>query len=217
MREMQELLLFIHQKKHTPRHPRRSLVPWERERVCVVLRASSQFSRMGTPQEGSLFSSLVATARGGHSAAAHNRRPRRRVHLTSQIHNSLTLCRTKRPAATALMDTDKWSLEEYRSRDLQPPPLLPRSSVSPWQSLCQLHNMRERRGRRSSVSARFINYRWQRYKAGVSLFCDRRSYTHFEIGGRNARKIILMSRQKSANASLSLRPLKFLLQEDTRV
>jgi len=108
---MQELLLFIQREKHTPRHP---LAPSGETLRYTHPRASSQFSRMGTPREGSR--SLVATARGGHSAAAHNRRPRRWVHLTLQIHNSLTLCRAKRPAATALMDTDKWSLEESRSR-----------------------------------------------------------------------------------------------------
>lgn len=61
-------------------------------------RVFSQFSRMGTPQEGPRL--LSRQAREAVTPQLHNRRPRRKVHLTSQIHNSLTLCRAKRPAAS---------------------------------------------------------------------------------------------------------------------
>lgn len=42
---------------------------------------------------------LVSRQRQAATPQLHNRRPRSRVHLTSQIHNSLTLCRAKRPAS----------------------------------------------------------------------------------------------------------------------
>lgn len=103
--------LYTERSAHTPCHP--AAAPSPPRSLALSLspvprapRASSQFSRMGTPQEG--HGALVATARGWHSPQLHNRRPRRGVHLTSQTHNSLTLCRAKRSTAVALMDTDKW-------------------------------------------------------------------------------------------------------------
>jgi len=167
--------------------------------------ASSQFSRMGTPQEGSR--SLVATARGGHSAAAHNRRPRRWVHLTLQIHNSLILCRAKRPAATALMDTDKWSLEESRSRS--PASSASSSFVSAESVLASTqprptarYSEEQKKGR---LGASVNNGNDTRF-SDVSLFCDRGSWT--------ARFYVTEVREIRARARefivIVLHPLKFL-------
>lgn len=87
---MRELLLFIHRKKHTPCHPARQL--WLLP-ACVLAVFSHGHTSRGIP--------LLSRQREAATPQLHNRRPRRRVHLTSQIHNSLTLCRAKRPAATA--------------------------------------------------------------------------------------------------------------------
>lgn len=95
MRDAGVSFIYTWRKKHTPCHPG----PFSYQFV------SSQFSRMGTPQEGS---SLLSRQREAATLQLHNRRPRCTVHLTSQIYNSLTLCHVKRPCATALMDTDKW-------------------------------------------------------------------------------------------------------------
>lgn len=111
--------IYTPKEKRTPCHPGAQLLPGG---SLGPGGASSQFSRMGSPQEGP--HSCRDSERQALGAAAHNRRrPRRRVHLTSQIHNSLTLCRVKRRSATVLMDTDKWPPEETL-RDLPVPHIL---------------------------------------------------------------------------------------------
>lgn len=93
--EMRELVLFIHRKReaHTPRHSGQPFQAATTARPLGSFLAWAHLKRVPPP-------ALVATARGSHSAQLHNRRPRRKVHLTLQIHNSLTLCRAKRPAAS---------------------------------------------------------------------------------------------------------------------
>lgn len=121
---------------------------------------------------------LVATARGSHSAQLHNRRPRRRVHLTSQIHNSLTLCRVKRASVTALMDTDKWLPKNPFAIFLYLSPPGPASALPPGRvSLSTLYRIHSR-GRGLGLFRKLFDWREIAAASHATLFCNKKEVTY---------------------------------------
>lgn len=88
----QEVIFIYKRRKRCTRSPRLPV-------FFHSLRSSLQFSRMGTPQEAPALASTKDGKKGEREATsrsctivAHDAK----VHLTWQIHNSLTLCRVKR-------------------------------------------------------------------------------------------------------------------------